>query len=163
MRWIGFAAGLVLAVAILQAGRLPAEGRATGAAVSMLTQPPDELAITPVGIGFLKASNLKPGSSALGKVEVRNLHEHRVWVSLRGRPANHDLDTALRVEIRESDRTVFTGTLAELRVWTAAFRLGGRQTKTVHFRAFVPVGAAHGYEGRSTPIEIAWLAKRKAT
>jgi hypothetical protein len=162
IRWIGFAAGLALAALILFSGRLPAEGRPTGAMASMLTQPPDELAITPIGVRFLDARDLRPGNSAQASVEIRNLLQERLWVSMLAKPANHDLDVPLHVEIRTGGRRVFIGTLSELREWTAGFALRSRQLTTVEFRVFIPAGAPHGYEGRSTPIEIAWQAERKA-
>lgn len=158
-RWAGVVAGLCLAVAIVIAGRLPAEGRSVGAQVTMLTQSPQELAVKPAGVRFLDARDLRPGASARTRVRVRNLKAEPLDVAVRVRSTERDLDDALHVEMRVAGRRRFTGTLRALRDWSGEFRLGALQRATVRFRVLIPTPSGRESAGRSADLDLAWRAR----
>jgi hypothetical protein len=54
--------------------------------------------------------------------------------------ARHDLDRAVRVELRAGGRMLASGTLADLRRWTRPARLERAGERSVHLRAWIPAG-----------------------
>lgn len=158
-RWAGVVAGLCLAVTIVIAGRLPAEGRSVGARVTMLTQSPQELAVKPAGVRFLDARNLRPGASARARLRVRNLTTEPLDVAVRVRSTERDLDDALHVDMRVAGRRRFAGTLGALRDWSGEFRLAALRRATVRFRVRVPTESGGKAAGRAADLELAWRAR----
>jgi hypothetical protein len=110
----GLLIGLLGAVAIVAAFRIPAADELPGASVRVAIAPTGELAVAPAGV-IVRKSDLRPGAVATGRVAVTNLTGVPRAVRVRAATAGRDLETSLRVLIAADDRLVFAGTLKTLR------------------------------------------------
>ena len=140
IRTVGIATGLALAALLVLAFRVPASSQSLGAGVRFTAMAPGEIHV-PRTDAFLKVGKLTPGGKpARATLPVRNVTRGPVDVRVRASMATHDLDHALRVELRAGDRMLASGTLADLRRWTRPLRLERAGERTVRVRTWIPAG-----------------------
>jgi hypothetical protein len=153
IRTAGIATGLALAALMVLAFRVPASGQSLGAGVRIAAVAPGELHVPTTG-AFLKAGRLEPGGKSVrATLPVRNVTRGSVDVRLRARMANHDLDRALRVQLRAGGRTLASTTLAGLRQWTKSLRLEKAEERVVRVRAWIPAGT-DDTSGRRVTVDL---------
>jgi hypothetical protein len=140
IRTAGIASGLALAALLVLAFRVPASSQLLGAGVRITAAAPGEVHV-PRTDAFLRVGKLTPGGKpAQATLPLRNVTRGPVDVRLRARMATHDLDRAVRVELRAGGRTLASGTLASLRRWTRPLRLERAHERTMRVRAWIPAG-----------------------
>jgi hypothetical protein len=140
IRTAGIASGLALAALLVLAFRVPASSELLGAGVRFTAMAPGEVHV-PSTDSFLEVGKLTPGGrTARATLPVRNVTRGPVDVRMRARMASHDLDRAVRVELRAGGRMLASGTLADLRRWTRPVRLERAGEQSVHVRAWIPAG-----------------------
>jgi hypothetical protein len=140
IRTVGIATGLAFAALLVFMFRVPASSQSLGAGLRFIAMAPGELHV-PSTDGFLETDRLTPG----GKPEeatlpVQNVTRGPVDVRLRARTDTHDLDRAVRVELRARGRMLGSGTLADLHGWTRSLRLERAEERPVRVRAWIPAG-----------------------
>jgi hypothetical protein len=155
-RWggrAGLTIGVLAAVALVVAFRIPAGDELPGATVEIAVSPTGELAVTPKGV-LLRADDLHPGAVATGRVTVTNLTGVARAVSLRATTAGRELETSLRVDVAAGDQTVFSGTLKTLRSrGTPALNFAAGERRLLVVRVSLSDGAS-GTAGRGTDIDL---------
>jgi hypothetical protein len=140
IRTAGIASGLALAALLVLAFRVPASSELLGAGVRFTAMAPGEVHV-PRTETFLKVGKLTPGGKpARATLPLTNVTRGPVDVRLRARMASHDLDRAVRVELRAGGRVLASGTLAGLRRWTRPLRLERAGERSVQVRAWIPAG-----------------------
>jgi hypothetical protein len=150
---VGLAIGLCAALALVLSWRVPAEGGTLGADARFTALPPGELVVEPEAT-FLKARRLRPGGpAATGSLRVRNISPRSVAVRGVALPSSGDLDSRLRVELRQGDDELFSGRLGRLRRGTARMRLLPDEERRVEARAWLPAGTA-GHEGAAVDVTL---------
>jgi hypothetical protein len=103
---------------------------------------------------FLRVSGLEPGGkSARAELPLTNVTRGPVDVRLRTRMTSHDLDHAVRVQLRSGGVTLASGTLAGLHDWTRSLRLDRGEERTVRVRAWIPEGTADT-TGRRVAVKL---------
>ena len=141
IRTAGIASGLAIAALLVLAFWVPASSQLLGAGVRITAMAPGEVHV-PDSDAFLRVGKLTPGGKAArATLPVRNVTRGPVDVRMRARMASHDLDRAVRVELRSGARMLASGTLADLRRWTRPVRLERAGEQSVHVRAWIPAGA----------------------
>jgi hypothetical protein len=152
-RTAGIATGLALAALLVLAFRVPASSQLLGAGVRFTAVAPGELHV-PRTDAFLEVGKLTPGGrAARATLPVTNVTRGPVDVRLRAQMATHDLDNAVRVELRAGARTLASGTLAGLRDWTRPLRLERADERTIHVRAWIPAGTEDTV-GRRVTVQL---------
>ena len=153
IRTVGIASGLALAALLVLALRVPASSELLGAGVRFTAVAPGEVHV-PRADAFLKVGMLTPGGKpARATLPVRNVTRGPVDVRLRARMSSHDLDRAVRVELRAGGRMLASETLAGLRSWTRPLRLERAGERTVRVRAWIPAGADNTV-GRNVAVKL---------
>ena len=100
IRTAGIASGLALAALLVLAFRVPASSEMLGAGVRFTAMAPGEVHV-PSTDSFLEVGKLTPGGrAARATLPVTNVTRGPVDVRMRARMASHDLDRAVRVEVR---------------------------------------------------------------
>ena len=157
LRWTGFAAGCLIGISVVLAGKLPEGQAATGAKLSMGSQPHAQLSVSPAGNPFLNARELVPGGPPVtGRLEVSNYTTRRLTVRARLQPGDRDLDSLVQVALTADNKRVFQGRLSELRSRSAArFGLGPKERRRLALRAWLPRSVKHDFQGRSAQLELA--------
>jgi hypothetical protein len=157
-RTAGIASGLALAALLVLAFRVPASSELLGAGVRVTATAPGEVHVPATG-AFLRVDKLTPGGQpARATLPITNVTRGPLDVRLRAHIASHELDRALRLELREGDRVLASGTLAGLRRWTRPLRLERAGESTVSVRAWIPAGA-HDTAGRRVAVKLELDAK----
>jgi hypothetical protein len=153
IRTAGIATGLALAALMVLAMWVPASGQSLGAGVRMAAMAPGEVHVPNTG-AFLKVRGLEPGGRpARATLPVTNVTRGPLDVRLRARMANHDLDRAVRVQLRAGGRTLASTTLAGLRHWTSPLRLKKAEERVIRVRAWIPEGTADT-TGRRVAVDL---------
>jgi hypothetical protein len=153
IRTVGIATGLAFAALLVLAFRVPASSQSLGAGVRITAMAPGEVHV-PRTDAFLKVGKLTPGGQpARAELPVRNVTRGPVDVRLRARMATHDLDRAVRVELRAGGRVLASGTLAALRRWTRPLRLERADERTVRVRTWIPAGTENT-AGRRVAVNL---------
>jgi hypothetical protein len=156
-RGIGFLLGAGLAVAALLSWRIPPGHSSLGAAVTVVTQPSGELAISPAGT-LINATAMRPSTASAaetGELHVRNETGATLDVHLRGVASQPDLNDALMIDVSSGERSIFSGTLGEFRSWSddgLALDSGARASFRVN--TWLPRSLKDGYQGRTTSIDL---------
>lgn len=158
-RWIkgaGLALGMVAAVLLLMAWRVPGGNGTSGLDLTVIVNPTGELQITPPGPLFF-ATGLRPGDGegkASGTFEVRNRTGANLLLRVRALPSEGVLDGVLRVELRAGGATLYSGRLEGLRAWSdGSTTLAPGAGRTFSFRAWLP-GGAEGYAGQVLDLNL---------
>jgi hypothetical protein len=153
IRTAGIASGLALAALLVLAFRVPASSQLLGAGVRFTAVAPGEVHV-PAADTFLRVDKLTPGGKpARATLPVSNVTRGPVDVRLRARTATHELDRAVRVELRAGDRMLASSTLAGLRRWTRPLRLGRAEERAVRVRAWIPAGTSDTV-GRRVAVKL---------
>jgi hypothetical protein len=140
IRTAGIATGLALAALLVLAFRVPASSELLGAGVRFTAMAPGEVHV-PATDAFLRVGKLTPGGKpAHAALPVTNVTRGPVDVRVRARTTSHELDRALRVELRAGGRMLASTTLAGLRRWTRSVRLDRAEERMVRVRAWIPAG-----------------------
>jgi hypothetical protein len=140
IRTVGIATGLALAALMVLAFRVPASGQSLGAGVRITAMAPGEVHV-PRTDAVLEVAKLTPGGKpARATLPVTNVTRGPLDVRLRARMASHELDRAVRVELRAGGRMLASGTLAGLRRWSRPLRVERAGERTVRVRAWIPAG-----------------------
>ncbi|MFL5735946.1 MAG: hypothetical protein ACJ76P_01240 [Actinomycetota bacterium] len=165
-RGIGFLLGAGLAVAALLSWRIPPGHTTLGAAVTVVTQPSGELAISPGGT-LINATAMKPSSASsaeTGELHVRNETGANLEVHLRGVASQPDLNDALMVDVSSGKTSIFSGTLGEFRSWSddgVAVDPGARASFRVS--TWLPPSLKEGYQGRTTSVDLEFKSVQEAS
>jgi hypothetical protein len=143
IRTAGIATGLAIAALLVLMFRVPASSELLGAGVRISAEAPGEVHV-PSSDAFLRVGKLTPGGKpARATLPLTNVTRGPVDVRLRARMTSHDLDRAVRVELRASGRTLASTTLAGLRRWTRPLRLERAGERSVQVKAWIPAGTAN--------------------
>ena len=158
IRTAGIATGLALAALLVLAFRVPASSELLGAGVRITAMAPGELHV-PSSDAFLKVGKLTPGGApARASLPLRNVTRGPVDVRVRASMATHELDHAVRVELRSDGQKIASGTLADLRHWTPSLRLERADERTMRVRAWIPAGTDNTI-GRRVAVQLELDAK----
>jgi hypothetical protein len=153
IRTTGIACGLALAALLVLAFRVPASSQLLGAGVRFTAMAPGEVHV-PRTDAFLSVDKLTPGGKpARATLPVTNVTRGPVDVRLRARTTTHDLDRAVRVELRAGGRMLASTTLAGLHRWTRPLRLGRAEERSVRVRAWIPARTADTV-GRRVAVKL---------
>jgi hypothetical protein len=157
-RTAGIATGLALAALLVLAFRVPASSELLGAGVRITAMAPGELHV-PSSDAFLEVGKLTPGGEpARASLPLRNVTRGPVDVRLRAQMATHELDHAVRVELRADGEKIASGTLSGLRRWTPPLRLERADERTIRVRAWIPAGT-DDTAGRRVAVKLDLDAK----
>jgi hypothetical protein len=153
IRGAGSILGAVLVVILLAAWDVPNGATARGSDVSLTVNRTGELAVEPLG-RLLTARDLSPGQSAVALFFAKNTTGTQLAVRLRARADGVDLDDRLALRVTAWRRTLFAGTLRQLRAST-------RHSLVLSPGASVPVivhvglpARARDYRGRSASVSL---------
>jgi hypothetical protein len=156
-RWakrLGILLGVVLAGAALAAWRVPGGESTLGADIRVDAVQTGEIGVSPVR-PFVNAASLLPGGSAAGHVALRNQTGVPLRVRLRALPSTPDLDSLAQMRIESGSRTLFTGSLGELRrAGTGPLALAPGASRKLHVGISLPTGLRSGYQGRIVDITL---------
>lgn len=159
----GALAGIALALVALSTWQVPRGTGVPRGALTFTTWPTGELEVRP-GTPFLEDTDLRPRAAAgapKGAFTLRNQTPVALGVRFRARPSIPDLDGLLRVRIGAAGRTLYTGSLGDLRRWTArSLALRSGQRARVEVRAWVPESARDGYQGRIADVTFELRSRR---
>ena len=156
----GFALGLIAAVAVVGAARVPAQPRDLGLDLTIVPVPTKELTIKPSG-PLLTAPGMRTGgrhAEATGRLTLINPTTRTQRVRLRAMPSSHALDRALMVEVTIAGTPLYRGPLGGLRRPTAAstdLASGDGHPLVVH--VWLPPGAT-GWSGQIEDVNLAFDA-----
>ena len=157
MRTTGFVLGLVLALAIVLAWRVPASTGRLGLDVRVAVNQSGELHVEPVGT-FVSGTGLEATAgrdTAHGKTTVTNQTGSKLDVRVRALPSSHDVDRLLLVDVRAGDELLYRGPLGGLRSWSRdAVRVGPAHRFPLDVRVRVPASAGNGYRGRIEDVTL---------
>jgi hypothetical protein len=162
-RWtsrMAFVAGVVLAAAVLVAGRVPAEGRPLDARVSLAAAATGGVSVSPER-RVVASRRLAPGGPALqGRVRLLNQTSKGVSVLVRASSAERALDQLVRVELRAGHARPLRTTLSGLRRWRRVGTTLPRQTeRRIAIRVWIPASVTGGHEGRRSAITLEFTRK----
>ena len=153
-RGIGFVLGVSLAISAVLGWRIPRGTGRLGADVAVAflqTGTLQQSSVTPL----INANDLQPGgAAAAGTVDVRNSSASTLTVRVKAEPSITDLDPLLWIDVRTSGRSLYRGTLGELRDGSRAFTISPLQTRTIEVRTWLPTDASTGYDGRIDEINL---------
>lgn len=162
-KWIGLAAGILLAAGLVHTWQIPAEGGVIGADVRLAALPAGELQLRPTAV-FLSGHGLVPGGrGARGSIRVTNITGTPVAVDARLTPSSPALDRALSVRLDTAARRLLAGPLGELRRWRRLdLRLDPGETAALQARVTIPRNPAAAEAGGQTVEVTTELRARRA-
>ena len=157
-RWAGrggVAVGVLLAVALLAAARLPAGDGHLGLDLTVGITPTGELGIGSAG-PILTGTGMEPGSNRVsGVTELRSQAGRRLSFQVRALPSNGDVDGLLKIRVAAAGRVLYEGSLGGLRRWTRrALVLAPGEVQALAVAAWLPPGTAAGAGGRSVDVPL---------
>jgi hypothetical protein len=153
IRTVGIASGLALATLLVLAFRIPASSELLGAGVRFTAVAPGEVHV-PRTDAFLEVGKLTPGGKpARATLPLTNVTRGPLGVRVRAQMATHDLDRAVRVELRTDGRVLSSGTLADLRRWTPPLRVERAGERTIRVRAWISAGT-EDTAGRRVAVKL---------
>jgi hypothetical protein len=147
-KWIGAAAGILLAVALVLSWKVPAEGRPLPAEVSLRADPSGELELRPAS-DFLSAERLEVGGrAASGRVLLHNITPVTLAVRVRLEPSSPALDRALLVRLESDGGRLAEARLGALRRWsTRSLRIRSGRSAVLRARVWLPAGPSSAPAG----------------
>jgi hypothetical protein len=146
-----FLAGLAMAAVLVAGWRVPAQN-APGASLRVVAAGTSELRAS--SRPFL-SSEMKPGRPVSGQVVLTNTMAQPLAVRVHAVPDDSDLDRLLRVKATAEGKTVFAGTLGEMRHWSpASFRVPTRAQAALKTRFWLPKQTPGGYQQRTGEIKL---------
>jgi hypothetical protein len=157
-RWtsrLGLVLGVVLAGAVLMAGRVPAEGRPLDAHVKLS-------ATATGGVSafaehrLVASGRLAPGSAPLeGRVRLLNQTSKGVDLLVRATSADRALDEIVTVELRVGSSGRMRTTLGALRRWRpVGARVASQRKRPVAMRVWIPSSVPGGHEARRLDVTL---------
>jgi hypothetical protein len=157
IRWTAFAAGCLIAASVVHGGKLPEGRAATGVTLEVSSHASAELGVSPPGNPFLETRELMPGGApSTGRLELSNYTGRKLAVGARLQSGDRDLDSLVQVALTVDRRSVFQGSLSELRSRvTASFVLGPAQRRRLGLRVWLPRSVKHDFQGRSAQLKLA--------
>ena len=148
-----FLAGLAIAAVLVAGWRVPAP-KAPGASLRVTAAGTSELTSTPAH-PFLVTSDLQPGHPVSRKVVLTNTMAQPLAVRLHAVPVDQDLDKLLLVKASAGGKTVFAGTLGELRHWSPrSFVVPYRGQTALQTSFWLAKSTRHGYQQRTGDIDL---------
>jgi hypothetical protein len=152
--WGAAVSGGALAVALLLSWAVPGGAKASPASVALVAERSQDLDLRPAGVSLGRIM-LVPGSPAQTRVvTARNATAGALVVRLRAVPREASLDGALAFRIRTGSRTIFSGSLAELRrSGSTPVTLPSHATARFDVRMRMLPGA-RGYEARALTVPL---------
>lgn len=148
-----FLAGLAIAAVLVAGWRVPAP-KAPGASLRVTAAGTSELTGTPAH-SFLVASDLQPGHPVSRKVMLTNTMAQPLAVRIHAVPVNQDLDKLLQVKASAGGKTVFAGTLGNLRDWSPQrFVVPAGAQAALQTRFWIAKSARYGYQQRTGDIKL---------
>lgn len=159
-RLTGLLIGCALTAGFVLSGRMPQNGGALGARLTMVAGSTADLAVSPAD-SFLSTSDLRPGAAiATGKGTLTNRTAAMLWVRPRALASSGDLYDLVRIELTVGGERVFRGRLGDLRHRGARpFGLRPGQKKRVDVRAWLPSSATQGYQARAAKVTLEWKTR----
>jgi hypothetical protein len=157
IRWTAFTAGCLIAVSVVLGGKLPEGRAAAGVTLSLSSQPTAELGVSPPANPFLETRELTPGGPpARAGLELSNYTTRKLAIRARLQPGDRDLDSLVQAALTVDRRSVFQGSLSELRSRSAArFDLGPAGRRRLGLRLWLPRSVEHDFQGRSAQLSLA--------
>ena len=161
-RALGLFVGLTIAVAIVQAVRVPVAQGQLGANLTITVAPHGEMLIEPTG-EVLRARNMipvAPGEADHASVKLTNRTDRRMMFRpVMGRQKVRVLNRRVRVRLEVDGKRLWGGWLADLRKGGARFGMRPKQVRLVTVRAWVPAGM-RGHEARAVEATLGFRAAR---
>jgi hypothetical protein len=150
-----FALGVLGAIVLAFAGRLPAGGGPLGLDLALATGPTGELSVAPSG-AVAAVEGITPGSGSLSAtVSLLNQTDAQLVVRVRARVTIGDPLRALHFELSGDRGTLYSGTLAGLDSFTrGGLVLAPHAIGRLRVHAWVPPGAPAGWQGRSERVTL---------
>jgi hypothetical protein len=165
-RGIGFLLGAGLAIVAVLSWQIPRGHSTLGAAITVVSQPSGELAVSPSGT-FINVTALKPGpaSGAVGgKVQIENQTGQTLDVHVRAVASETDLNSALMVGVTSGGNSLFQGSLGDFRSWTAdGITVGSGRSAGLQVNTWLPSSLTAGYQGRTATIDLQFKSVPEST
>jgi hypothetical protein len=157
---VGFVVGVLLAGAVLIAGRVPDEGRALDAQLKLSATATGGVAALSQD-RLLTSGRLAPGGDPLeGQLRLLNQTSKSVDLLVRATAADPALDRIAAVELQAGDADPMRTTLGALRRWRpVGARVASKREQTVTVRVWIPGSASAGYEGRRADVTLEFTRK----
>jgi hypothetical protein len=144
-------------VAALLAWRIPPGHTTLGAAVTVVTEPSGELAVSPGGT-LINATSMRPepaSSAETGELHVRNETGSKLDVHLRGVASQPDLNDALMIDVSSDGAPIYSGTLGGFRSWSDdGVTLESGAKASFRVSTWLPQTLTEGYQGRTTSVDL---------
>jgi hypothetical protein len=156
----GFVLGVLLAVGIVVAGRVPAGERPLDSRVSIEAASSGGVAASPEN-RVLGSGRLAPGAAPVeARVRLLNQTSSDVSVLVRAVSEDDSLDSLARVELGAEGEPRLRTTLGALRRWQSlGGRLGSQRTRDVTARVWLPRSVSGGYEARRVELTLEFVRK----
>ena len=157
VRRAAFVAGVVLALALAVAGRIPAATGSPGLALTVNANLTGELDVAPTGVVLSTPALGATGRSATvrRRVTIRNQTDATLAVRLRAERSVGDVDGVLRLGVDSGGRRVLAGTLGAVQGWSAAaLRLAPGERRTLVLTAGVDPAARERYAGHDESVTL---------
>ena len=148
-----FLAGMAIAAVLVAGWRVPTQ-KAPGASLRVTAVGTSELTASPTH-PFLVASDLRPGHPVSRKVVLTNTMAQPLAVRVHAVPADYDLDKLLQVKASAGGKTVFAGSLGELRHWSPrSFVVPMRAQAALETSFRLAKSGPRGYAQRAGDIKL---------
>ncbi len=150
-----FLAGLAVAAIAVAGWRVPTQST-PGASLEVVAVGTNELRATPAH-PFSISNSIKPGAEhgGDGRVALRNTMAQPLAVGIRAVPSVPDLDRLLRVKASAEGRSVFRGSLHDLRSWTKRrFVVPSHGRTMLQTRFWLSDSVRHGFQSRGVRVTI---------
>jgi hypothetical protein len=156
---VAAAAGAGLCLVVLAGWGLPTSGSQPGLDLRLITVPPGELTMEPVGV-LASARAMQAGDDlAQGTIEARNIAGRELLVHPVALPSVKALARTVRIRASIAGRTLASGTLASLeRPRGAGIAIPARASRRIEVSAWIPPGTT-GYRGRILDITLELRAR----
>jgi hypothetical protein len=152
-RGVGFVLGIGLAVTAILGWRLPRGTGRLGADIAIAFLQTGELQLSSV-TPLINESDLRPGASVDGSVDLRNSSGSRLLVRVTADPSITDLDRLLWIDISVDRTRIYHGPLGALREGSGRFTISPQQSRILDVRAWLPPNVDEGYQGRIDQVSL---------
>lgn len=166
-RWLprlAFIAGAVIAGGLLASWTVEAEAGSPRVNVVFTSQATGELEVSPIGeMAAAQNLDLEPqdGPAPIrGTFTIRNQTPVPLLVRVGAEPVTKEIDDLLGVEIADSDRTLFDGTLGELRDGSRrGVELAPGKSAELELRSEMVASSANAYAERRQEIPLTLITE----
>jgi hypothetical protein len=153
-RWLGRLAGAGAAVVLLAQGHVATGTEVPPLRLTLEAVPAGETAVRPVG-RVMDARALAAGAAAaLVTLHLADRTGRGTRVRLRAAGPPQEAEGLVRVRLSVPPRTLFDGSLHDLRQWSRAVRMGPADETAVTVRAWLAPDVPGAYRGREVRVRL---------